>query len=34
MSRASRRVRFIRAPEWITTRSAPIQTAARQAAVI
>lgn len=34
MSRASRRVRFIRAPEWITTRVAPIQSAASQAAVM
>ena len=28
ISWASRRVRFIRAPEWMTTRSAPIQEAA------
>ena len=34
VSRASRRVRFIRAPEWITTRPAPIQSAAWQAAVM
>ena len=34
VSRASRRVRFISAPEWIVTRVAPIQSAARQAARI
>ena len=34
VSRASCRLRFISAPEWITTRSAPIQEAARQAPVI
>ncbi len=34
VSRASFRLRFISAPEWITIRSAPIQEAARQAPVI
>ncbi len=34
VSRASRRVRPISAPEWITTRSAPIQSATRQAPVM
>ena len=34
VARASRLLRFIRAPEWITTRPAPIQSAAWQAAVI
>jgi hypothetical protein len=31
ISMASRRVRFMRAPEWITTRLAPIHSAASQA---
>ncbi len=34
MSRASLLVRFIRAPEWMITRAAPIQSAASQAAVM
>ena len=34
MSKASRRVRFISAPEWITTRVAPIWSATRQAPVM
>ena len=34
ISWASRRVRFISAPEWITTRAAPIRSATRQAPVI